>query len=63
MSLSKDITTFFDRSSKKRDLSDLSKEGNSGNESKKIREEKRCIESVSEMSDDVFAESLNLVHV
>ena len=63
MSLSKDITTFFDRSSKKRDLSDLSKEGNSGDEPKKIREEKRCIESVSEMSDDVFAESLNLVHV
>ena len=40
MSLSKDITKFFDRSSKKRDLSDQSKEGNSGDEPKNIREEK-----------------------
>ena len=39
MSLSKDITS-FDRSSKKRDLSDQWKEGNSGDELKKIREEK-----------------------
>ena len=58
MSLSKDITIFFDRSSKKRDLSDQSKERNSGDEPKKIREEKSSIESLSEMSDDVFAESL-----
>ena len=57
MFLLKDIT-FFDRSSKKRDLSDQSKEGNSGDEPKKIREEKSSIESLSEMSDDVFAESL-----
>ena len=35
MSLSMDITNFFDRSSKKRDLSDQSKEGNSGGEKKK----------------------------
>ena len=40
MSLSKDITNFFDRSSKKRDLRDQSKEGNSGDEPKNIREEK-----------------------
>ena len=58
MSLSKDITKFFDRSSKKRDLSDQSKEGNSGDEPKKIREEKSIIESLSEISDDVLAESL-----
>ena len=57
MFLLKDIT-FFDRSSKKRDLSDQSKEGNCGDEPKKIREEKSSIESLSEMLDDVFAESL-----
>ena len=57
MFLLKDIT-FFDRSSKKRDLSDQSKEGNCGDEPKKIREEKSSIESLSEMSEDVFAESL-----
>ena len=58
MSLSKDITKFFDRSSKERDLSDQSKERDSGNEPKKISEEKSSIESLREMSDDVFAESL-----
>ena len=58
MSLSKYITNFFDRSSKKRDLSDQSKKGNSGDELKKIREEESSIKSLSEMSDDVFAESL-----
>ena len=61
LSLSKDITKFFDKLSKKRDLSDHSKEGNSGDEPKKIREEKSSIESLSEMSDDVFAESLRNV--
>ena len=40
MFLSKDITKYFDRSSKKRDLSDQSKKGNSGDEPQKIREEK-----------------------
>ena len=58
MSLLKDITKFFNRSSKKRDLSDQSKEGNSGDEPKKIREQKSSIESVREISGDVFAESL-----
>ena len=52
------ITKFFDRSSKKRDISDQSKEGNTGDEPKKIREEKSSIESLSGISDDVFAESL-----
>ena len=58
MSLSIDITKSFDRWSKKRDLSDPSKEGNSGGEPKKIREEKSSIESLSEISDNVFGESL-----
>ena len=51
MSLSKDITNFFDKLLKKRDLSDQSKEGNSRNEPKKIREEITSIEILSEMSD------------
>ena len=54
MSLSKDIAKLFTRSSKKRDLSDQSKEGNTGDEPKKIREENSGIESLSEMSDDFF---------
>ena len=58
MCLSKDITKLFDRSSKERDLSDQSKEGNSGDEPKKIKEEKGSIESLSEMSEDVFVENL-----
>ena len=48
----------YDRSSKKRDLSDQSKEGNSGDEPKKIMDEKSSIGSLSKMSEDVFAESL-----
>ena len=43
---------------KKRNLSNQSKKGNSGDERKKSRGEKSSIESLSEMSDDVFAESL-----
>ena len=58
MSLSKDITKSFDRSLKKRDLSDQSKEGNSRDEPKNIMQEKSSIESLSEISDDVFARSL-----
>ena len=57
MALSKDITRFFDKSSKKRDLSDQSKEGNSADEPKIITEEKSSIKSLSEMSDN-SAESL-----
>ena len=51
-------TNFFDRSSKRRDLGDQSREGNNGDEPEKIREEKSSIESLSEMPDDVIAESL-----
>ena len=58
MSLLKDITKCFDRSSKKRDLSDQSKEGNSEDEPKKIREETSRTESLSEMSDEVCAQYL-----
>ena len=50
MSLSKDITKFFDRSSKKRDLSDQSKEGNSGDEREKIRKEKSSIGSLGDVN-------------
>ena len=41
MCLSKDITKLFDRSSKERDLSNQSKEGNSGDEPKKDQGRKR----------------------
>ena len=59
MSLSRDITKFFYRFiEKKRDLNDQSKEGNSKDKPKKIREEKSSIESLSEMSNDVLAENL-----
>ena len=58
MSLWKDITIFFKRSSKKSDLSDQSKKRNSGDEPKKIREEKCSIESLSYMLDHDFAEGL-----
>ena len=51
--MSKDITKCFNRSSKKKDLSGQSKEGNNGDVPKKIGEG-----SVSEMSYDVFVESL-----
>ena len=54
MSLSKDIAKSFARSSKKRDLSDQSKEGNTGDEPKRISEENSGIESLSEMSDHFF---------
>ena len=60
MSLLKDITKLFDRSSKKRYLSDQSKKRNSGDELKKIGEEKCSIKSLSEISDDIFAESLKI---
>ena len=42
----------------KKRLSDQSKERNSGDEPKKIREEKSSIKNLSEMSVDVFAETL-----
>ena len=58
MFLLKDITKCFDKSSKKRDLSDQPKEGSSGDEPKKIREETHSIESLSEMLDNFCAECL-----
>ena len=58
MSLLKDIRKCFGRSSKKRDLIDQSKEGDSEDEPKKIREETSRIESLSEMSDKVCTECL-----
>ena len=48
----------IDRSSEKTDLSHQSKEGNSWDEPKNIREEKSSIKNSSKMSGDVFAESL-----
>ena len=63
MSLSTDITKFFDRSSKKTELSDQSKEGSSGYEPKKIRKEKGSIESLSEISDDVFCREFKISSV
>ena len=56
MSLSKDIEKSFARSSKKRDLSDQSKEGKTGDEPKKISEENSGIESLSEMWDHFLRE-------
>ena len=58
MSLLKDIRKCFGRPSKKRDLSDQSKEGDSEDEPKKISEETSRIESLSEMSDKVCTECL-----
>ena len=63
MSSSKDITKFIDRSSKKRDLSDQSKKGNSGDEPKKIREEKSSIESLSESRTMFLQRVQNLMRV
>ena len=48
MSLTKDISRFFEKASKKRDL----------NDPKKIREDKSSTGSLTDMADDVFAESL-----
>ena len=46
----RDITKFSDRSSKKRDLGDQSKEGNSGDEWEKIRREKSSIGSLRDVN-------------
>ena len=58
MSLLKDIRKCLGRSSKKRDLSDQSKEGDSEDEVKKIRKETSRIESLSKMSDEVCTNCL-----
>ena len=54
MSLTKNISKFFEKSSKKRDLSDQSK---TWEDPKKMREESST-GNLTDMSDDVFAESL-----
>ena len=56
MLLTKDISKFFEKASKKRDLSDQSK---TCKDPKKIREESST-GSLTDMADDVFAESLKL---
>ena len=54
MSLTKDISKFFERASKKRDLSDQSK---TCENPKKIREYKSSTGNLADMPNDVFAES------
>ena len=55
MSLTKDICKFFEKASKKRDLSDQSK---ACEDPKKMRADKSSTGSLTDMADDVFAESL-----
>ena len=55
MSLTKDVIKFFEKASKKRDLSDQSK---TCEDRKKMREDKSSTGSLTDMADDVFAESL-----
>ena len=55
MSLTKDISKFFEKASKKRDLSDGSK---TCKDPKKMWEDKSSIGSVTDLTDDVFAENL-----
>ena len=55
MSLTKDISKFYEQASKKRDLSDQSK---TCEDPKKMREDKSSPGSLTVMADDVFAESL-----
>ena len=55
MSFAKYISKLFEKASKKRDLSDQSK---TWEIPKKMREDKSSAESLTDMADDVFAESL-----
>ena len=55
MSLTKDISKFFEKTSKKRDLSDQSK---TCEDPKKMRGNKSSTENLTCMADDVFAESM-----
>ena len=59
MSLNKDISKFFEKASKKRGLSDQSK---TCEDPKKMREDKSSTGNLTDMADDVFAESLRSVH-
>ena len=52
--MSKNISKFFEKASKKRDLSDQSK---TCEDPKKIREDKSSTGSLIDMADDAFAES------
>ena len=54
MSLTK-VSKFFEKASKKRDLSDQSK---TCEDPKKMREDKSSTGSLTDMADDVFAKSL-----
>ena len=55
MSLTKHISEFFEKASRTRDLSDQSK---TCEDPKKMREDKSSTGSLTDMADDVFAESL-----
>ena len=55
MSLTKDISKFFESASKRKDLSNQSK---TCEDSKKMREDKSSTGSLTDMADDVFAEIL-----
>ena len=55
MSLTKHISEFFEKASRTRDLSDQSK---TCEDPKKMREDESNTESLTDMADDVFAESL-----
>ena len=57
MSLTKDISKFFEKASEKRDLSGQLK---TCEDPKKMREDKSSTGSLTYMADDVFAESLKL---
>ena len=54
-SLTKDISKFFEKASKKRDLCDQSK---TCEDPKKMRDDKSSIGSLTDIADDVFAECL-----
>ena len=53
--MTKDISKFFEKASKKRDLSDQSK---TCKDPKKMREDKSSTGSLTDIADDGFAESL-----
>ena len=56
MSLTKDISNFFQKASKKKDLSNQSK---TCEYQKNMREDKSITGSLTDMVDDVFTESLS----
>ena len=55
MSVTKDVSKFFEKASRKRDLSDQSK---TCEEPKKMREDKSSSGGLTDIADNVFAESL-----